>query len=109
MIVYLQSVGRRNGKKNSGLSRRKGQAMHDTPCDNKKKSPLFFEGFSLSKRLKNKTFVSTSSDFLNIYIPFIYLFLINKYGISVNPSYRGGNDNRISVSDNFRNKKIVFL
>ena len=57
MFVYLQSVGRRNGKKNSGLSRRKGQATHDTPCDNKKKSPLFLGGFSLPNRLKNKTFV----------------------------------------------------
>lgn len=44
MIVYLQSVGRRNGKKNSGLSRRKGQAMHDTPCDNKKKKPSILRG-----------------------------------------------------------------
>ena len=88
MFVYLQSVGRRNGKKNSGLSRRKGQATHDTPCDNKKKKPSFLEGFSLPKRLKNKTFVSTSPDFLYIYIPFIYLFLVDKNGIPVNPRYQ---------------------
>jgi hypothetical protein len=48
--------------------------MHDTPCDNKKKSPLFLGGFSLSKRLKNKAFISSSPDFFYIYIPFFYLF-----------------------------------
>jgi hypothetical protein len=49
----LQQVGRGNGKKNSGLSRRKGQAWHETLCDNRTKAlwirGLFFPGFFVER------------------------------------------------------------
>ena len=40
-VVFLQAVGRGNGVKNSGLSRREGRATrHDTLRDNRLKPPI---------------------------------------------------------------------